>query len=50
MNFEGELPFEILPLTTSLFSPIYDAIILDLMLPEMSGYDVLLKLRENKEA
>lgn len=27
---------------------IYDAIILDLMLPEMLGYDVLLKLRENK--
>ena len=27
---------------------IYDAIILYLMLPEMSGYDVLLKLRENK--
>lgn len=27
---------------------IYDAIILDIMLPEMSGYDVLLKLRENK--
>lgn len=27
---------------------IYDAIILDLMLPEMSGYVVLLKLRENK--
>ncbi len=27
---------------------IYDAIILDLMLPEMSGYDVLIKLRENK--
>ena len=27
---------------------IYDAIILDLMLPEISGYDVLLKLRENK--
>lgn len=27
---------------------IYDAIILDLMLPEMSGYDVLKKLRENK--
>ena len=27
---------------------IYDAIILNLMLPEMSGYDVLLKLRENK--
>ena len=27
---------------------IYDAIILDLMLTEMSGYDVLLKLRENK--
>ena len=27
---------------------IYDAIILDLMLQEMSGYDVLLKLRENK--
>ena len=27
---------------------IYDAIILDLMLPEMSGYDVLLKLRGNK--
>lgn len=27
---------------------IYDAIILDLMLPEVSGYDVLLKLRENK--
>ncbi len=27
---------------------IYDAIILDLMLPEMSGYDVLHKLRENK--
>ena len=26
---------------------IYDAIILDLMLPEMSGYDVLLKLRAN---
>ena len=25
---------------------IYDAIILDLMLPEMSGYDVLLKLRD----
>lgn len=27
---------------------IYDIIILDLMLPEMSGYDVLKKLRENK--
>ena len=27
---------------------IYDAIILDLMLPEMSGYDVLIKLREKK--
>ena len=27
---------------------IYDVIILDLMLPEMSGYDVLKKLRENK--
>lgn len=27
---------------------IYDAIILDLMLPEMSGYDLLLKLREGK--
>ncbi len=27
---------------------IYDAIILDLMIPEMSGYDVLIKLRENK--
>ena len=27
---------------------IYDAIILDLMIPEMSGYDVLKKLRENK--
>lgn len=27
---------------------IYDAIILDLMLPEMSGYDLLLKLRNNK--
>jgi len=27
---------------------IYDAIILDLMLPEMSGYDLLIKLRENK--
>lgn len=26
---------------------IYDAIILDLMLPEMSGYDVLLKLRSD---
>jgi len=27
---------------------IYDIIILDLMLPEMSGYEVLKKLRENK--
>ena len=27
---------------------IYDVIILDLMLPEMSGYDILLKLRESK--
>jgi two-component system response regulator CiaR len=27
---------------------IYDAIILDLMLPEMSGYDMLLKLRNDK--
>ena len=27
---------------------IYDIIILDLMLPEMSGYDVLKKLREDK--
>lgn len=27
---------------------IYDVILLDLMLPEMSGYDVLKKLRENK--
>ncbi len=27
---------------------IYDAIILDLMLPEMSGYDVLIKLRGEK--
>ncbi len=27
---------------------IYDIIILDLMLPEMSGYDVVKKLRENK--
>lgn len=27
---------------------IYDVIILDLMLPEMSGYEVLKKLRENK--
>lgn len=27
---------------------IYDLIILDLMLPEMSGYDVLKKLRDNK--
>lgn len=27
---------------------IYDVIILDLMLPEMSGYDVLKKLRDNK--
>lgn len=27
---------------------IYDAIILDLMLPEMSGYDVLMKLRGEK--
>lgn len=27
---------------------IFDAIILDLMLPEMSGYDVLYKLREKK--
>lgn len=27
---------------------IYDVIILDLMLPEMSGYDVLKQLRENK--
>lgn len=27
---------------------IYDVIILDLMLPEMSGYDVLKKLREDK--
>ena len=29
---------------------IYDLIILDLMLPEMSGYDVVLKLREKKVA
>ena len=28
--------------------PIYDIIILDLMLPEMSGYEVLKKLRDNK--
>lgn len=27
---------------------IYDAIILDLMLPEMSGYDVLIKIRNEK--
>ena len=27
---------------------IYDAIILDLMLPEMSGYDVLIKIRDEK--
>jgi len=26
---------------------IYDAIILDLMMPEMNGYDVLKRLREN---
>lgn len=47
-NFETEQAYDGYEAYMLAKQNIYDAIILDLMLPEMSGYDVLKKLRENK--
>ena len=47
-NFDTEQAYDGYEAYMMAKTNIYDAIILDLMLPEMSGYDILLKLRESK--